>query len=361
MTAKPMDIETRIKVLNSVLDKLKQQQAVERELLAAKGDLTAASAALKEKLPLKALQKLQIADLVVTAVGDQPEVARAILSQPGIKTPRDVAKRNVDELTNLIAPVAKKGTKAYKLAKSQAMAINNQSFAREPLTVLHRMTIENELPIADAKVRAHFGAFLKRIPADTDIRTTPICKVLKENSLKGIPEKQRPAVVDQAKALWRTMAITPADAPQALTVLMKTNRTSAFQVGEMPESTFLIAYSEPMMGKEIARQVYTNAINTRIRNEHALIAMRETIRGTGLAAIDGTGTLGKRVENARHLAEKNDIQLNFDTLFGDMDYCECEECRSLCSASAYYVELLNFLRNNNLDPDNPSTNQNGLE
>jgi hypothetical protein len=125
MAAKLMDIETRIKVLNSVLDKPKQQQAVERELLAAKGDLSVAEAVLKKKLPLKALQKLQIANLVATAVGDQPEVARAILSKPGIKSPRDVAHLNVDELTKLIAPVAKPGTRAYKQAKRQAIAINN--------------------------------------------------------------------------------------------------------------------------------------------------------------------------------------------------------------------------------------------
>jgi ATP-dependent exoDNAse (exonuclease V) beta subunit len=174
-----MDIETRIRVLNSILDKPKQQQAVEQELLAAKGDLSVASAALKGKLLHKALQKLQVADLVASAVGDQPEVAKAILSKPGIKTPRDVAKLNVDQLIELIAPVAKPGTKAYQQAKSQAIAINNQSFAREPLTVLQRMTHEDELPITDAKVRTRLGTFLNNIPADTDIRIAPIHEVMK--------------------------------------------------------------------------------------------------------------------------------------------------------------------------------------
>ena len=41
--------------------------------------------------------------------------------------------------------------------------------------------------------------------------------------------------------------------------------------------------------------------------------------------------------------------LSWDLLFGDADFCECGECTSVYSAAAYYVELLQYLRNNNLD------------
>ena len=63
--------------------------------------------------------------MIATTVGDQPEVAKVILSKPGIKSLRDVAHLNVDQLTKLIAPLAKPGTKAYQQAKRQAIAINN--------------------------------------------------------------------------------------------------------------------------------------------------------------------------------------------------------------------------------------------
>ena len=51
--------------------------------------------------------------------------------------------------------------------------------------------------------------------------------------------------------------------PEAVPVLMQANLTSAFSVAEMPESTFLDAYSN-VLGEETARQVYTQAINSRI-------------------------------------------------------------------------------------------------
>ena len=31
-------------------------------------------------------------------------------------------------------------------------------------------------------------------------------------------------------------------------------------------------------------------------------------------------------------------------LFGEMDYCECEHCRSILSPAAYLVDLLHVLR-----------------
>ena len=92
--------------------------------------MATAAATLKNKLPEEAIQRLQIADSVVTAVGDKPEVTTAIVSQPGIKTMRDVAKLSVDKLTVLIAPNAKPDTEEYKQAKASAMAINGQSFAK---------------------------------------------------------------------------------------------------------------------------------------------------------------------------------------------------------------------------------------
>ena len=340
-----LKLEARIKTLNAVVSETDQQKIVENELLAAKGDWAAASAVLKDKLPPELMQRLHIADSVATAVGDKPSVTAAILK--GVGTMLDIANLNVDNLTRLIAPDATPESAEYQEAKAQAVAINKQSFVREPLTVLQRMTHEGEIPVADEKIRAGLGNFLQSIPAETDIRLLPIHKVLTVDALKDIPEELRAEVVVQAKALWRTMAITPPDAPHVPPVLMKANLTSAFHVGEKTESTFLNTYGGAM-GKETAQQVYTSAINTRIRNEHALMTMREAVRGSGLAAIDGTKTREERSSDAKQLAEANDIQLNLDSLFADMDYCECKECQTVYSASSYFVELLNFLRNNNL-------------
>lgn len=352
MPINALNLKSRIKCLKAVLADAALQQIVENELHAANGDWSIASATLKDKLSQESLQRLHIADSVATAIGDSPKVVAAILKDVG--TLRDVARLNVESLIKLIAPNAKPNTKAYKQAKIQATAINNQSFAREPLTVLQRMTHDRELPIANTKVCAGLSTFLQRIPVGTNIRTTPIHKFLTDDALNDVPEEHLAEIVVHAKALWRSMTISPPDAPNVPPVLMKAHLTSAFHVGEMPESTFLRRFSEPMGGVDTARQVYTNAINARIRNEHALITMREAVRGTGLAAIDGQHKKETRMQWLKDTADKNDVPLNLDALFGDMDYCECKQCQSVYSASAYFVELLNFLRNNNLSLD-PAT------
>ena len=140
---------------------------------------------------------------------------------------------------------------------------------------------------------------------------------------------------------------------------MKVNLTSAFHVAEIPESTFLKTYSKDL-GEETAGELYTNAINSHIRNEHALITMREAIRGTGLATIDGNKSMKASMARARKAASENQVQINLETLFGSIDYCECGECNSVYSPAAYFVELLQFLRNNNLNPINLNTGKTGI-
>jgi hypothetical protein len=76
---------------------------------------------------------------------------------------------------------------------------------------------------------------------------------------------------------------------------------------------------------ETARQVYTNAIDTRIRNENALMTMWEAIHGTGLAAIDGSKTREEYLSDVKLYLKKNDIQHILDAMFGDMDYCVCKD------------------------------------
>ncbi len=120
----------------------------------------------------------------------------------------------------------------------------------------------------------------------------------------------------------------------------------------MPESTFLKSYSN-RLGEATARQVYTYALNNRIRYEQALMVMKETSRGTGLAIIDGLQPqpLKTRMVRFQAVADEKAVPLNLEALFGGMDYCECEECASVYSPASYFVELLQFLRNNNLDPE----------
>ena len=61
MPLKTLNLETRIKALNTVLTKKKDRQTVTKALRAANGDMAAALSSLKGKLPKAALQKVALA------------------------------------------------------------------------------------------------------------------------------------------------------------------------------------------------------------------------------------------------------------------------------------------------------------
>ncbi len=63
---------------------------------------------------------------------------------------------------------------------------------------------------------------------------------------------------------------------------------------------------------------------------------------------------------AEYIGQK-DIPINFETLFGSADLCECSHCNSVYSPAAYLVELFQYLRNNNLDPGHTETGVSGIE
>ncbi len=362
MTSQPFNLETRINTLNAVLTNEQHQQAVDAAFRAANGDISVALVNLQQNLPEESLQKVALAQLLADWSDDNIPLVTALTEHPDVNNLRDVALHfNVERLTTLVNPeVVPQTFMAVNDSEKKhnfAVALRHKLFAAEPTAVLQRMVEDAEIPITDTIVRAGVANFFNNQP-DFNIRTTSVYTALQNpEALTGIAEENRAGVIEQLKILQRVQALTPI--PEAVSVLINANLTSAFQVAEMPESTFMNAYSKTI-GEETARQVYTNAINNRIRNEQALITMREAVRGTGLAIIDGQQPMEARMAQMQVVANQQPVPLNLEELFGSMDYCECEECTSVYSPASYFVEILQFLRNNSLDPDNPNTGVKGI-
>jgi Tc toxin complex TcA C-terminal TcB-binding domain/Neuraminidase-like domain/Salmonella virulence plasmid 28.1kDa A protein len=363
MPSETLNLETRLKTLKAVLTNKNEQQIVAKALRAAKGNIPEALASLKDKLPEAALQTVALAHSLAILSDDHVSLVKALSTKSDLTKLRDVALHfDIEKLTALVDPKAVPeniaGATAYEKKRNFAIALQNKLFTAEPTAVLQRMVQDAEVPIADAKHRKGVVNFLANQP-DFNIRTTSIYTALKDSkAFKGIADEHRAGVVEQLKTLQRVQAISPV--PAAVPVLMKANLTSAFRVAEIPESTFLSAHG-PALGEETARQVYTSAINTHIRNEHALMTMRESVRGTGLAIIDGQQPKEARLAAMQAVADQHAPQLNLETLFGSIDYCECDDCLSVYSPASYFVELLQYLRNNDLDPAKTNTGQKGID
>jgi hypothetical protein len=76
------------------------------------------------------------------------------------------------------------------------------------------------------------------------------------------------------------------------------------------------------------------------------------IKGTSLPAIDSVSTRAERIATAKsQIVSFESRTVNLTELFGSIDYCQCDDCVSILSPAAYYVELLQYLRNNNQQED----------
>ena len=348
------DVASRFRLLSGLLG---HPLADELDAADPAADPAAELARLRARLPEADRARFDLAHAVAEAADDHLPLVRAVLAAPGVTTLRDVAlKFNVDELAKLADPKELPAIHGVDGADTEAgrqgfgVAVRRKLFAAEPTAVLHRMVQDAEVPIADPAVRAGVTTFLANRP-DFSLRTTSVLTALKApDALEGIPDEHRPAVVHQLKALQRVQAISPV--PEAVPALMKAGLTSAFRVGEMSEAAFVRAFA-PELGADAARAVHTAAVDVRIRNEHALAAIRETARGTGLALIDGGEPVAARVARLQAVADRNAVPLNLSALFGNIDYCECDDCLSVYSPAAYFVELLQYLRNNDLAAPSP--------
>ncbi|KAK3375777.1 hypothetical protein B0T24DRAFT_526498, partial [Lasiosphaeria ovina] len=161
-------------------------------------------------------------------------------------------------------------------------------------------------------------------------------------SFDGISEQTRPKVEEALRDLQKAQAL--AHIPEALPVLFQT-KMSAFHVSQQPQDQFVANFGPHVGGAAAAERIHDHAVRVVARNDHALTVALQAARGSGLAAIDGP----RRSRAITQVPE----QINLEKLFGSLDYCECSDCSSVASPAAYYVELLQFLRNNNLNPSSP--------
>ncbi|KIA93644.1 hypothetical protein OA93_21830 [Flavobacterium sp. KMS] len=252
--------------------------------------------------------------------------------------------------------------------KAFAIDLHHKLFEFEPTAVVVNMIKDPQVTVLNTAVGTKVATLLEKNP-DFNIRTTSIYEVFKNNKeFKKIPVELQQPVQTELKTLQRIVAISPI--ADAIPVLYDAKIHTAFQISNVPPAQFKTAMSGKGLDENVLLQIHTNAQHLRVRNEHALIALKEASQNTGIDMIDRSVRLGNGAEIKKGLGamktESNTIiyspeeatkeiieknNLTWDMLFGDADICECGECTSVYSAAAYYVELLQYLRNNNLDPD----------
>ena len=174
---------------------------------------------------------------------------------------------------------------------------------------------------------------------------TPVSRFLQSRPgvRDGLSEAEFNTAGEQLKVMQRVYQITPSN--ESMPVLMRLGMTSAFDVMAYPEEQFISLFKAeyvkvwgvpapsgvPELVSRKAKQVSSVTYN--------LFAIAKRLDSEPpVAGISAPLQVRESV--------KNELIKHFPTmesLFGSMDYCECEHCRSVLSPAAYLVDLLQFV------------------
>ncbi|HEY0377591.1 MAG TPA: neuraminidase-like domain-containing protein [Pyrinomonadaceae bacterium] len=237
-----------------------------------------------------------------------------------------------------------------------------------PTAAIAEMVRTHDLPVR-APEQVH--AFLTEHHGKFELGMMPVEQYIARNHVEVARE-----TVAQVQSLQRVYQITPSD--QAMAGLMRRGVDAAARVVRHDKETFVETFAQDLGGAEAAAQTYDKSLQVHnavlniaisyltARNGIALGAQPMGVaRPAGLArAVAGPqpepaagGQLlrpapkGQAAENAADVLAYPTLE----GLFGEMDFCACDHCRSILSPAAYLVDLLHFIDQTPTEPlkENP--------
>jgi len=178
------------------------------------------------------------------------------------------------------------------------------------------------------------NTFLNRNP-DFDFTSTPVETYLQgqgEQSLQGIANPE--TVKTQLRQIQRLYTLTANTAD--MNVLMNMEYDSAHQISKLSAEDFVQSVS----GRISAENAYLYHAKA-IAVSDASAMLYHTFRDSAISAAPDA------IKNSSpDLGVLQNIP-NWESLFGSLDLCECQHCKSVYSPAAYFVDLLHILLGQN--------------
>lgn len=246
---------------------------------------------------------------------------------------------SVGTLDSLIPSIYTGATTADRLAAYTGDLARKVRFSF-PTQVTARMIERNELAVSPAtaapataflRAAAQLGYSLGRTPLNAFIANSPgQLPALDANTLRTV------------KTLHRLYQITPST--ESFQAALSLGFTSARQIASMSKDNFLYQYGSKFPAGE-AQWIYGRA--------QTVSSVTFNICSSAVAMDTAPPVYTLSASSTQKQAAKNALIEQFPsiaTLFGNMDYCECQDCSSVLSPAAYFVDVLQFL-----GPPNPAT------
>ena len=178
-------------------------------------------------------------------------------------------------------------------------------------------------------------AFLTEHQGKFEIGVEPVEQYLKRNNIKLTPEQVK--AVAPVKRVQRVYQITPND--QAMTGLMKRGIDSAYHVVRYDRDAFVRNFTADLGGVNNAEQTYDRSVEIHNAVLNIALSYLNARTAPAIGVHSPTGVLDPTPAHAKDII----ANAKLEDLFGSMDFCACDHCRSILSPAAYLVDLLQFL------------------
>ena len=204
-----------------------------------------------------------------------------------------------------------------------------------PTLALAQMVKSGEIPLRSAQVRDRVHAFLTQHEGKFEIGMEPVARYAARNNVQVDTEVTR-----EITRLQRVYQITPDD--RAMNGLLKEGIDSAQAVMRYEREAFVRAFQDAVGGEQNARLIHAKAqqVHTAVLNVALGFLTARTAPGIGVhspaSIVDPAPSPPANAADALAYGA-------LESLFGEMDYCTCEHCRSILSPAAYLVNLLQFI------------------
>lgn len=308
-----------------------QKQTFAEVFQAHQGDSAAFWSTLGQKgFSAKTIEQLQLdGKLAYLTLHNQPVVKK--LQQKQIGKPEDLARQGYYTAAawkTLVGTAVPKGLSADEYAGHLA-AMVKRSYPTETLGAMLR---RGDLKMGgDANALTETAAFFENNTDHLKIGAKPLKKTAAFQQLSANAQ----ALALRVERLYQ---ITPDD--DALKTLAETGVHSARQIAQYSRREFLKRFGTQFKDPETASTVYTRAheVHSTALNLTAAYLTHRT--RPKVYALSGGGAPVQAAHKAPGLPP---ALPTLETIFGEMDYCSCEHCRSVLSPAAYLVDLLRFL------------------
>ena len=196
--------------------------------------------------------------------------------------------------------------------------------------------------VASSFLREHHNKF--------ELGVQPLEQYISRNDLQLSKE-----ITQAVKQVQRVYQITPSNS--AMTGLLKKGIDSAQAVVSYDRNDFIRLFKDDVGGEENALLTYTKS--QQVHNAVLNIATSYLIaKNAPPIGVHSPASIISPTPNVPDNVGDVIVYPTLESLFGEMDYCECEHCRSILSPAAYLVSLLQFIdlkRYNNQGIELPKT------